>query len=172
MVFHLMPQSLYIREVYNKLWWCKSFIICFQCVKSVQTQSYFWSVFSCIWTECRKIRTRNNSVFGHFSRSVQIIFRVICLKKIIFCISQIVSYCFLYLSRLFMILISNQLYFLDLLSRIACHMKYILETPCRLFSQSPLALSVTKVLRFEFIGFYALIYLPKDLQTKSPEAVL
>ena len=165
MVFHLMPQSLYIREVYNKLWWCKSFIICFQCVKSVQTQSYFWSVFSCIWT-------RNNAVFGHFSRSVQIIFRVICLKKIIFCISQIVSYCFLYLSRLFMILISNQLYFLDLLSRIACHIKYILETPCRLFSQSPLAFSVTKVLRFEFIGFYALIYLPKDLQTKLPEAVL
>ena len=29
----------------------------------------FWSVFSCIRTEYRKIRTRNNSVFGHFSRS-------------------------------------------------------------------------------------------------------
>ena len=28
-------------------------------VKSVQIRSYFWSVFSCIWT-------RNNSVFGHF----------------------------------------------------------------------------------------------------------
>ena len=39
------------------------------CVKSVQIQSYFWSVFSCIRTEYRKIRTRNNSVFGHFSRS-------------------------------------------------------------------------------------------------------
>ena len=36
--------------------------------KSVQIQSYFWSVFSCIRTEYRKIRTRNNSVFGHFSR--------------------------------------------------------------------------------------------------------
>ena len=34
----------------------------FQYVKSVQIRSYFWSVFSCI-------RTRNNSVFGHFSRS-------------------------------------------------------------------------------------------------------
>ena len=51
------------------------------CVKSVQIRIYFWSVFSCIWTEYgeiwslriqseyRKIWTRNNSVFGHFSRS-------------------------------------------------------------------------------------------------------
>ena len=39
------------------------------CVKSVLIRSYFWSVFSCIQSEYRKIRTRNNSVFGHFSRS-------------------------------------------------------------------------------------------------------
>ena len=39
------------------------------CVKSVQIRSYFWSVFSCIQPEYRKIRSRNNSVFGHFSRS-------------------------------------------------------------------------------------------------------
>ena len=44
------------------------------CVKSVQIRSYFWSVFSLIRTEYeeseyRKIRTKNNSVFGHFSRS-------------------------------------------------------------------------------------------------------
>ena len=32
------------------------------CVKSVQIRSYFWSLFS-------RIRTRNNSVFGHFTRS-------------------------------------------------------------------------------------------------------
>ena len=32
------------------------------CVKSVQIRSYLWSVFFCI-------RTWNNSVFGHFSRS-------------------------------------------------------------------------------------------------------
>ena len=32
------------------------------CVKSVQTRSYFWSVFSHIWTI-------KNSVFGHFSHS-------------------------------------------------------------------------------------------------------
>ena len=48
-------------------------------VKIVQIQSYFWSIFSCIRTECRvnlriqsecrKIWTRNNSIFGHFSRS-------------------------------------------------------------------------------------------------------
>ena len=37
------------------------------CVKSAQIRSYFWSVFSCIRTEYRKIRTRNNSVFGHYS---------------------------------------------------------------------------------------------------------
>ena len=39
-------------------------------MESVQIWSYFWSVFSYIQTEYRKIRTRNNSVFGHFSRSV------------------------------------------------------------------------------------------------------
>ena len=51
------------------------------CAKSVQIGSYFWSIFSRsrteygeiflvrIQSECGKIRTRNNSVFGHFSRS-------------------------------------------------------------------------------------------------------
>ena len=39
------------------------------CVKSVQIRRFFWSVFSCIQPEYRKIRTRKNSVFGHFSRS-------------------------------------------------------------------------------------------------------
>ena len=51
-------------------------------VIGVQIQSFFWSIFSLIWTEyvylrpespysvqIRKIRTRNNFVFGHFSRS-------------------------------------------------------------------------------------------------------
>ena len=37
--------------------------------KNVQIQSYFWSVFSCIWTGYRKIRTRKNSVFSHFPRN-------------------------------------------------------------------------------------------------------
>ena len=40
------------------------------CVKNIQIRRYFCSVFSCIQSEYRKIRTRNNSVFGHFSRSV------------------------------------------------------------------------------------------------------
>ena len=38
-------------------------------VESVQIWSYFWSVFSCIRTKYRKIRTGNKSIFGHFSRS-------------------------------------------------------------------------------------------------------
>ena len=39
-------------------------------MKSVQIRSFFWSVFSCIQSKQRKIGTRKNSVFGHFSRSV------------------------------------------------------------------------------------------------------
>ena len=42
----------------------------FHCVKSVQIRSLFWSVLSCIRTEYRKILTRKNSVFGHFSHNV------------------------------------------------------------------------------------------------------
>ena len=45
--------------------WDLQYVYCISsnkhCVKSVQIQSYFWSVFSCIWT-------RKNSVFGHISR--------------------------------------------------------------------------------------------------------
>ena len=33
------------------------------CVKSIQIWSFFWSVFSCIQSEHRKIRTRKNSDF-------------------------------------------------------------------------------------------------------------
>ena len=39
-------------------------------VKRFQIRSLFWSVFSYILTELRKIRTRKNSVFGHFSHRV------------------------------------------------------------------------------------------------------
>ena len=35
--------------------------------------SFFWSLFSYIQSKYRKIRTRKNSVFGQFSRSVQVI---------------------------------------------------------------------------------------------------
>ena len=37
--------------------------------KSDQRPCFFWSVFSCIQSECRKIRTIKNSVFRRFSRS-------------------------------------------------------------------------------------------------------
>ena len=39
------------------------------CVKNIQIRSFFWSAFSHIRIEYRKIRTRKNSVFGLFSRS-------------------------------------------------------------------------------------------------------
>ena len=38
-------------------------------VKSVKIRSFFRSVFSCIQTGYREIRTRKNSVFGYFSHS-------------------------------------------------------------------------------------------------------
>ena len=38
-------------------------------VKTVQIRKIFWSVFSCIQSKYRKIRTRKNCVFGHFSLS-------------------------------------------------------------------------------------------------------
>ena len=57
-------------------------IVLGHCLKSVQIRSFFWSVFTYIWTEygdllrkspcsvqMQKIRSRKNSVFGHFSRS-------------------------------------------------------------------------------------------------------
>ena len=37
-------------------------------MKCVQIRSFSLSVFSCIRTEYRKMRTRKNSIFGHFSR--------------------------------------------------------------------------------------------------------
>ena len=40
-----------------------TFIENYHCLKSVQIRSYFWSVFSCIQSEYRKIRIRNNFVF-------------------------------------------------------------------------------------------------------------
>ena len=42
----------------------------YHCIKSVQIRSIFWSAFSRIQPEHRKIRARKNSVFGLFSRSV------------------------------------------------------------------------------------------------------
>ena len=52
------------------------------CVECVQIRSYFWSVFSCIRTEYRKTQTRNNSVFGNFSRSDLFHFCVLSLPPV------------------------------------------------------------------------------------------
>ena len=55
-------------------------------VKSVQILNFFWSVFSCIWTEYMKIRTKNNSVFGHFMQWEKLcsnmIFEMQIIKKV------------------------------------------------------------------------------------------
>ena len=54
------------------------------CVKSVKIRSFVWSVFSCIQSVYRKIRTRKNCVFGHFSHSGKIaIWRILttCMHK-------------------------------------------------------------------------------------------
>ena len=48
------------------------------CVKNVQIRSSFWSLFSCIQSEYRKRRTRNNSVFGHFSSSERFAVSLYC----------------------------------------------------------------------------------------------
>ena len=42
----------------------------YHCLKGVQLWRFFWSVFSSIQFEYRKMRTRKNSILGHFSRSV------------------------------------------------------------------------------------------------------
>ena len=41
----------------------------FRCVKSIQMLSFFWSLFFCIQSEHRKIRTSKITVSGHFLRS-------------------------------------------------------------------------------------------------------
>ena len=69
-----------VKLIWNLLWYYQfhSFILLGEnqskvklnhYVTSVQIRSFFWSVFSCIQTEYRKIQTRKNFIFGHFSRS-------------------------------------------------------------------------------------------------------
>ena len=75
------PLTMFEKKLFKTLFvsWSCHYLHCLKCV---QIRSYFWSVFSCIRTkydiysvnlriqfECRKIRTRNNTVFGQFSRS-------------------------------------------------------------------------------------------------------
>ena len=52
----------------------------FHFVKSVQIRSFIWSIFPRIRTKYGKIRTRENSVFEHFSHSVCLLFAKITLK--------------------------------------------------------------------------------------------
>ena len=57
-------QSTTLIKVFCKHFKLKHYF--WHCVKSVQIQSFFWSVFSCIRTEYGPERF----VFGHFSRSM------------------------------------------------------------------------------------------------------
>ena len=50
-------------------------------VKRVQIWSFFWSVFSCIQSEYRKIWTIKNSVFGQVSRSDKLTLKKFYLMK-------------------------------------------------------------------------------------------
>ena len=59
-------RKIFVNSYYGTIHKSKAY----HCVKSIQVQSLFWSVLSCIQTEYRKTKTRKNSVFGHFSRSV------------------------------------------------------------------------------------------------------
>ena len=73
-------QNTFFNLVYH-FWFAQTGPITEHCVKSVQIRRFFLSVFPRIWTEygdllrkspcseCGKIRTRKNSVFGRFSRS-------------------------------------------------------------------------------------------------------
>ena len=74
---------------YGTFWtfWFQTFILaadawCGHCLKTVQIRSYFWSVFSCIWT-------RNNSVFGLSSSSKLRGKFKDCLWKLVWCISRV-----------------------------------------------------------------------------------
>ena len=60
-------QYEYLKKVLRMLY--SGFWIWNHCVKSDQIWSFFWFVFFCIQTEYRKIRTRKNLVFRHFSCS-------------------------------------------------------------------------------------------------------
>ena len=62
-----IPFSMFNDTYKKKTFWYSGDI---HSVKSVQIRTFFWSIFSCIQSEFRKIRTRKNSKFWHFSRSV------------------------------------------------------------------------------------------------------
>ena len=61
------------------------------CVKSVQIRSFFCSVFSRIQSKYGKIRTRKNSVFGHFLRSAGLADIHISINVIVSCYLNVSS---------------------------------------------------------------------------------
>ena len=58
------------------------------CVKSIQIWNFFWSLFSCIQSEYRKIPTRS-SAFGHFSRSDYLNYHHYFLRKFLIYLSLV-----------------------------------------------------------------------------------
>ena len=65
LLFHTPMDTCKIAPSYISIWVMNTPL---HCVKSVQIRSIFWSLFYCIRTEYRKIRSRKYSVFGRFSR--------------------------------------------------------------------------------------------------------
>ena len=77
----IIMKRLYAKALLRRhYYYATTLIVKYHCVKSVQIRSSFWSVFSHIrseygqlslriLSECGKIRTGKNSVFGHFSSS-------------------------------------------------------------------------------------------------------
>ena len=81
----------------------------------------------CIQSECRKIRTRKNSIFGHFSRSVLMHWLTLSFASTIFCWDVFAVILFL-VSRLSICL---ELYRLKFLSTIFLfHFQYQVQRDC------------------------------------------
>ena len=56
---------------FSRRFWSFSYFQTQPYAKCVQIRSFFWSIFSRIHSECWKIRTIKNSIFGHVSRSAK-----------------------------------------------------------------------------------------------------
>ena len=83
---------MFKKHVLGEIWW---FVRSSAALK-VSKYRVLWSVFSCIQLKYRKIRTRKNSVFGHFLGSVLQKQKKIMLEKTCF---QIVFEFFKNISR-------------------------------------------------------------------------
>ena len=87
-VYIYMYMYIYI-YIYIYMWFLLLFMLHCLChwVKSVQIRSIFWSVFSCIQSEYKKLWTRKNSVFRHFLHRVYsgLLSIVWSLRLLLFC---------------------------------------------------------------------------------------